>query len=195
MQTELSGTVGPSHCVLIPFLGRFDQVARAAMALLAQAGPATRLVLIDDGSQPPAAQAAPLARILADSRVTLLRHESNLGVAQARNTGLAQARAHGAEIVIMLDSDCIPGPDFLAAHLALHAAHPEAACIGGAIVGRGQGLWAALDRVMSWCHSVPGQSLHAVHHPYHLPTTNMSLKLARLPLRAFDSRLRTGEDA
>ena len=49
---------------------------------------------------------------------------------------------------------------------------------------------------MSWFTSIPGTPARIVNEPYHLPTTNMSLKMNRLPVpgRTFNPRLRTGED-
>ncbi len=100
-------------------------------------------------------------------------------------------------MLIMIDSDCEPFDDFVSRHLRLHEEFPDVACIGGGIVGVGSGLWAKLDNVTSWVHSVPYAKLHEVAEPYHLPTTNMSVKVSLLPQRAdvFDRRLNTGEDA
>ena len=105
-------------------------------------------------------------------------------------------RHRGHELVIMIDSDCLPGPDFISTHLDMHRESPGVACIGGAVVGRGSSAWARLDGIMSWVHAAPHYPRHTVETPYHLPTTNFSVKLALLPNRpfVFDERLRTGED-
>ena len=184
-----------AHAVIVPFLGRLSMVARCVPALLACARPDTRILLVDDGSTPPAEADPAIRALLADPRVTLLRHAENRGVAAARNTALRWCREQGVAIVLMLDSDCEPSPDFIEAHLRLHAEHPDAACFGAAVEGTGRGIWAALDRVMTWVHVIgPARE---VRHPYHLGTTNFSVKLDRLPNRAtvFDERLNTGEDA
>lgn len=193
-----------AHCVIIPFLNRLDQAAACARSLLDQALPTTCLLLIDDGSTPAAAQSAEIAPLLADERVHLIRHARNAGVSAARNSGLHWCRAQGFDIVIMMDSDCKPGPDVISEHLRLHREHPEATCIGATIVGSGTGLWAGLDGVLSWVHASPHEAggdqaapeFRAVDHPYHLATTNFSVKLGQLPQRdfVFDERLATGED-
>ena len=97
----------------------------------------------------------------------------------------------------MIDSDCVPGENFVGPTFDLHREHPEAACFGGGIIGVGKSFWAKLDNVMSWVHSLPYGNIREVHHPYHLPTTNFSAKMAMLPGEGpvFDSRLLTGEDA
>src|SRR5262249_16415337 len=85
--------------------------------------------------------------------------------------------------------------DFVDRHLAHHRTHPEALCVGGAVEGRGDGFWAYLDGILSWFTSVPRPDC-LVNPPYHLPTTNLSLKLRERcrDLICFDARLRTGED-
>lgn len=191
----MSGAGAPAHAVIVPFLDRLPMVARCVAGLLACGRPETRIVLVDDGSAPPADADPTVRALLADARVTLLRHAENRGVAAARNTALAWCRAHGMTLVLMLDSDCEPSPDFVDAHLRLHADHPDVTCIGAAVEGTGRGVWARVDRVMTYVHAIG--PAHEVRHPYHLGTTNFSAKLDRLPARAavFDERLNTGEDA
>jgi glycosyltransferase involved in cell wall biosynthesis len=188
------GSVTP-HGVLLPFRDRLPMVARCLGMLLDQALDSTRIVLVDDGSNPPAESDPELRRLIADPRVALLRHAVNRGVAAARNTGLEWCRRAPLELVLMIDSDCEPSRDFIAEHLRLHAEHPEATCIVGAVEGIGDGFWARLDRVMTWVHPTGGA--REIEHPYHMVTTNLSAKLARLPARraVFDDRLYTGEDA
>lgn len=188
-----------THAVIIPFLERHSQVANCVQRLLAQAYAGTQLVLVDDGSTLPAEQHPGIRAILSDTRVVLLRHDTNAGVAAARNTALHWCRANHIAIAIMLDSDCTPGDNFIAEHLRLHHEHPDAACIGAQIIGRGESCWAKLDGLMSWVHATPHSDtaeLHRVEHPYHLATTNFSAKLALLPARdfIFDERLVSGED-
>lgn len=181
---------------MIPFLDRFDMLGTNLGALLDDLPDATSVVVVDDGSQPPAEEDIRLKLLFDDPRVTLLRHPENRGPGAARNTALAWCRNAGVDLIILLDSDCRVEPGFVARHMALHREHPDATCIGGAIQGEGRGMAARLDGIMSWFTSIPKTPGHEVTEPLHLPTTNMSLKLDRLPAGpdVFDPNLRTGED-
>lgn len=182
--------------VLIPFKDANRFLADCIGSLLPQLTGGVEAVLIDDASRTKAADDPLLQPFLKDPRIHLLTHEVNMGPAQARNTGLAWCRSAGAEIILLLDSDCLAKPGFVEAHIKLHKENPELACIGGAIEGQGTGVWAHLDAVMSWFSSVPGTQARTINEPYHLPTTNMSLKLKNLPAsgETFNPRLKTGED-
>ncbi len=182
--------------VLIPFKDGEDFLATCIESLLPQLTDGVEVVLVDDGSRIKAAENPLLQPFLKDDRVHLLGHEFNLGPAQARNTGLAWCKEAGAQIVILLDSDCLAKPGFVEAHIRLHRENSDQTCIGGAIQGQGEGVWARLDAVMSWFTSIPGTPARIVNEPYHLPTTNMSLRMSNLPApdQTFNPRLRTGED-
>jgi len=184
------------HCVIIPFLGRLEQVKRCLQALLEQSLSRTQILLINDGT-PVSDVDNSLDNLLENPAVHLVHHTANRGVSAARNTAIQWCAERSVEIVLMIDSDCVPGSDFIARHLALHQMYPAAACFGGGVIGVGQSFWATLDKVMSWVHSVPYGEIRPVHHPYHLPTTNFSVKMSALPESgpAFDARLLTGEDA
>jgi glycosyltransferase involved in cell wall biosynthesis len=54
----------------------------------------------------------------AGATVRVIRHETNLGRASARNTG--RAHAHD-DVVVFLDADMAPAPDFLSVHAGIHA--------------------------------------------------------------------------
>ena len=100
-----------------------------------------------------------------------------------------------ADIAIFLDADCKVTENFISAHCQLHKDHSETACFGGAIQGEGIGIWARIDGLMSWFTSLPGSRPHVVKAPYHLPTTNMSIKLSLFKTeRLFVETLHTGED-
>lgn len=182
--------------VLIPFKDGHEHLAGCIESLLPQLNGGVEAVLVDDGSDLKPVDSPCLQPFLGDKRLYWLSHSSNKGPAMARNTGLAWCQEKGADVVILLDSDCLAKPGFVAAHIRLHSDHPDPTCIGGAIHGEGTGIWAHLDGLMSWFTSVPGTPEYCVTEPYHLPTTNLSLKMSRLPSPAdtFNRRLKTGED-
>lgn len=189
----MSTDLPESHCVIIPFFNRIEQVRECLRQLLGQALTDTTFLLVDDASTDSLDALDELLRL---PQVHLIRHPRNEGVSAARNSALHWCRQHGHGLVIMIDSDCVPGPAFIETHVNLHREFPDAACFGGGIVGRGTSVWSRLDGVTSWVHAAPHYPRHEVEHPYHLPTTNFSVKLSKLPDRPFifDERLHTGED-
>lgn len=85
--------------VVIPVHNRPEGAREAVESALNQSLPPQRVVVVDDGSDPPLALPSSLA---ADPRVTLLRLEQNSGAAAARQAGLdALDTSH----VAFLDSD------------------------------------------------------------------------------------------
>ena len=184
------------HSVFIPFYGRLDQVSRCLDSLLSQRLKNTRILLVNDGS-PETEVEETLGQYLTLPGVVLLHHDGNRGVAAARNTAVNWCRVQALEILIMLDSDCLVDEDFISGHLALHREYPQAAAFGGGVRGSGASIWATLDKIVSWVHSVPYGAVRKINTPYHLPTTNFSVKISMLPVgeQVFDERLNTGEDA
>ena len=185
-----------SHCIIIPFYQRLEPLRRCLEALISQKLANTEILLVNDGTSVELVEKA-LQELLVLPCINLINLEANRGVAAARNTAIQWCREHDIEIVLMIDSDCLPGEKFIEQHLLLHLDNRDAACFGGGIIGVGDSFWAKLDKVMSWVHSLPYGNVREVHHPYHLPTTNFSVKMSMLPREGpvFDGRLLTGEDA
>src|SRR3972149_4212980 len=80
------------------------------------------VIVVDDGSTDETA-ALVRGRSADDPRVHLLQHGTNRGRSAARNSGIRTARG---EIVVLIDSDILVRPDFLAHHLDAHrrSLHP-----------------------------------------------------------------------
>jgi rhamnosyltransferase len=74
---------------------------RQLEALAAQVDAA---IIVDNGSSPPVAQLLPGSM----EHVRIVRLPANEGVAHGFNVGIAQARAGGAECVLLLDQDSVP---------------------------------------------------------------------------------------
>ncbi len=82
-----------------------DTLDRVLDAALAQAD---RVVLVENGSGP-AVRERLAARAGRDGRLVLIVNPDNLGLAAAQNQGLEAARAAGADWILLLDYDSVPG--------------------------------------------------------------------------------------
>jgi GT2 family glycosyltransferase len=78
----------PEISVVVPTLDRWSLVSRAVAGVLAQEDVALELIVVDDGSSDGTAERLADLR---DPRLRVVRHERSLGVARARNDGLAVA--------------------------------------------------------------------------------------------------------
>lgn len=109
--------------VVIPTYNRSDLLRRTLDALMAQSAPAAEFEVIvsDDGSSDDTAEMVSSMR----SRLRLAYHfQPDLGfrAALARNEG---ARLASGDVLVFLDTGTLPGPDFVAAHLAAHRTQPS----------------------------------------------------------------------
>ena len=87
--------------VIIPVHNRTELLRRAVRSVVAQTLQPFEIVVVDDGSDPDAAEATrALCAQIQGAR--LIRHARNLGAAAARNTGIAHV--HG-DYIAFLDSD------------------------------------------------------------------------------------------
>src|SRR5438105_12925547 len=99
----------PYFTVVIPTFNRPQLLARALRGCLAQDFAGWEAIVVDDASDDrSAAAAADIVRAIGDPRVRLIRHEQNLGVCEARNTGSLAAR--GSWLLFHDDDDeLVPG--------------------------------------------------------------------------------------
>lgn len=97
---------------VIPTCNRWSILSTAALpSALAQEGVAQEVIVVDDGSRDGTAERV---RRLKDGVVRAIRHERPLGVAKARNTGIAAAQG---EWIAFLDDDDLWAPRKLGAQL------------------------------------------------------------------------------
>lgn len=111
----------PEATIIIPAYNRISPLAQtlaSALAACARLGRPAEILLVDDGSVPPIAEALPAAA--ASPGVRILR-QPNQGSMIARLTGLAAARG---EFVLFLDSDDLVSADKLHLHCAALRAGP-----------------------------------------------------------------------
>jgi GT2 family glycosyltransferase len=116
----------PLVSVITPTYNRRDSLLATLRALERQTFPADQfevLVIADgctDGS-------APACRALETPYTLRVIEQDNAGPAVARNAGCEQARA---PLLVFLDDDVIPDPDFLTAHWRLHQQASKRVVIG-----------------------------------------------------------------
>ncbi len=89
----------PAVSVVLPSYNRAYCVSRAIESVLRQTYADLELIVVDDCSTD---STQDLLKSIADPRLRIIRHEKNRGVAGARNTGIAAARA---PLVAFQDSD------------------------------------------------------------------------------------------
>ena len=95
----------PDVTVVIPTRDRWPMLSRAALASArAQEDVDVEIVVVDDGSNDGTAEQV---RALGDHRVRAIRHEQSVGVAAARNSGIAAARGRW---ISFLDDDDLWAP-------------------------------------------------------------------------------------
>ncbi|WP_138470102.1 glycosyltransferase family 2 protein [Poseidonocella sp. HB161398] len=121
-------TAAPRLAVIIPHYDDPFRLAKCLAALAPQlaAAPRAECVVADNGSPcdlGPLRTAHPGIRFL---------DVPEKGAAAARNGGVAATTAPG---LLFLDSDCVPGPGWLAAAMALLAAFPEKGAVAGGRIG------------------------------------------------------------
>jgi glycosyltransferase involved in cell wall biosynthesis len=116
--------------LIIPTHNKVHLLRRTLSSLENQSIPREdfEVLVIDDGSTDGTAEY--LAAYAGPLRVLAVRHPSNRGRAAARNAGL---KAATGDLIVFLDDDMEVVPDFLKAHLALHAARPGRVGVGNVV--------------------------------------------------------------
>lgn len=110
----------PAASVIIPAYRTTPYIAQALDSVLAQSFRDFEIIVINDGSP----DTPELERVLEPymSHITYIK-QVNRGLAHARNTGIAKARA---PLIALLDSDDFWAPDYLATQIAILDANREA---------------------------------------------------------------------
>lgn len=121
----------PSATVVIPVYDRVDKLVPGLTAIAAEGYP---VILVDDASRDP----RPVAELAERFGARLVVRPVNGGPAAARNTGI---QASDTELVVFVDSDCVPPPGWIAS-LARHFADPLVAAVAPRIVPVAPDTWA-----------------------------------------------------
>ena len=174
----------PRASVVIPTRDRPEMLAGALASALGQRDVDLEIIVIDDGSSPPAGDS-----VSATERVRVMRHEAPRGVSAARNTGIDTARAPW---IAFLDDDDLWAPDKLSSQLAAG----EAA--GAAWVYAGDVTVDEDLRVVSGAPPPPPAEVVATLSTYNsMPAGASNVVVRADALRTagpFDPALKTSED-
>ena len=153
----------PTVSVIIPVFNRQDVLPRAVGSVLSQTFADYELIVLDDGSAQPVADA--IGSVLEEPNVRLVEHEVNRGAAAARNTGVREA---DGRYIAFLDSDDVWVPDKLEQQIAFMQATPDcrASCTGFALVNDGTVIdrrhppqISDLNEILWGCRVSPGSTL------------------------------------
>lgn len=101
--------------VIVAYYPVTETLACQLAALVPQVA---QVVVVDNGST--GAARAWLEAENAAGRLQLLRSNTNLGIGAAQNMGVAAARRHRADMVLLLDQDSEPAPDMVAQLVAAY---------------------------------------------------------------------------
>jgi glycosyltransferase involved in cell wall biosynthesis len=116
--------ISPRISVIVPTFNVAPYIKETIDSLLSQTYTNFEIVVVDDGSSD---QTVDIVRSYRDPRIVLIRHETNCGLAAARNTGLRNSRS---EFISLLDGDDIAEPTRLAEQLATLELDPDLGMVG-----------------------------------------------------------------
>jgi mycofactocin system glycosyltransferase len=187
-QPSLTGP-WPLVSIIVAARGRHAATRACVDSLLALDYPRdrTEILVVDDASEPP------LAPVLSDLPVRLLRQDRNIGQSAARNLAAAEA---GGDILAFIDNDCAADKDWLR-NLIPYLTEPTVGIVGGRVIAPPpEGRVAAYEAVRSPLDmGVVGGTVGADEAVQYLPTCNVIIRRdVMLALGGFASEMRLGED-
>ena len=111
--------------IIICVHNALDDVRKCLDSIAACTSPPYRLIIVDDGSDPPTSRY--LRDFMNCQPVVLLRHDKALGYTRAANAGL---QASTAEYILLLNSDTIVAPSWLDRLVACAESKPNIGIVG-----------------------------------------------------------------
>src|SRR5438477_9557527 len=122
----MNSLASPLYSVVIPTYNRLDSILRVMRGLEEQSCSPTlfEVVVVSDGSTDGT------AALLSSSSFPFRLHvvvQANTGPAAARNLGIAEAKG---SLIIFLDDDVVPAPDFIVEHARGHSDQSNTVVIG-----------------------------------------------------------------
>jgi GT2 family glycosyltransferase len=172
--------------VVVPTRDRPDQLRACLAALEAQTATSFEVVVVDDGSQRPAA----VGEAIATAPHARLVRGAGRGPAAARNLGAAAARA---PVVCFTDDDCRPEPGWVAA-LTARLGEATQAVAGPTLVDASASVYSTASQVIT--NYLIGSSRGAGDQIGFAPTSNLACRADLLRGVPFDERYprAAGED-
>ena len=186
---------GASYTLVVLTCNRPAALERClqSIARLDWTGPPPRVLVVDDGSDPP-------SRGVVDrvgGPAVEYRYQANRGVAAARNTGL---RASASEYVAFIADDYVLPTTYLADVDAFFRDHPDARVITHNLAPRGAGIFSRVQRLymqLALAQELrPGTGGSGVVRSFTLPASRAAVFERRVfdEVGVFDEGLRVGED-
>lgn len=122
----------PTYSFVIPAYNEAADIADTLESVWAQRYPAQEIIVVDDASTD---ETPDIVRDLKNRGrdVTLIAHEMNRGLAAARNTGALAAQG---DVVVFLDADDQPPPDFLQRLTPLYSQGFDCVSVGARVSHR-----------------------------------------------------------
>lgn len=111
--------------VYIPCFNGTRHIAQCIASLLTQSHAPDEIVVVDDGS------ADDSAEIASTYPIKLVRHDHNMGLAAARNTGVSNT---SGDIVASIDADCFASRDWLKRLVRTFERNPHVVGVAGCLV-------------------------------------------------------------
>ena len=131
MDTPDNATINPApgrkprFSVIVPVYNRIDEVADLLDSLRAQSRGDFEVIIVEDGSTAPCADAV---KAHGEGLDISYYYKSNEGRSIARNHGIERSRG---EWLVFFDSDCVIPPDYFANLGEFLDANPQVQCFGG----------------------------------------------------------------
>jgi len=171
----------PSLSVLIPNL-HCPRIGETTAAVLAQEGVDAPFEVIVVGRDR-------YGRIPHDTRVRFVETPRDFTPSEARNRAIAEA---AGEVLLFLDADCVPEPDWMRRMLAARAA--SGAVVGGALTFDRDGYWSVADNI-SAAHGFLPSTPAGAPRGFHLSAASLCVDKALVTeAGGFDEGLVCGED-
>jgi glycosyltransferase involved in cell wall biosynthesis len=167
----------PLVSVVVPCFGQTAFLPEAVESALRQTHPRVEVLVVDDA----APDGADIARVAHEFGVRLLRTETNLGPAGARDLGI---RASSGTYVLPLDADDILAPDFVAKAVRVLEGEPAAGVCYCKLQAFGAGGW-------TW-EPPPGWSLRELLAGARVPSCSLFRRACWEQVGGYGAEMRLG---